>query len=257
MVIIPISDPESIFELGEYTHAKVWDTDARPVLCDEEEVEFPSFLDLENFAADSGLFSDRPTLVPLGRRVPAFSPAILEAFGGPHAGAPVKHTNPDLKPPPDALGFHAPFHFFYRDNGGIYLLLEGIIGLAEFIIDRSGGRVLPREAMQAARMFIYYHEAFHHKTECFATRLELAHRTPFYKTSFVKHYLDTANTDACLEEGLANASALDNSERKVKGKKVKRYTPAALQALQEFVQESPPGYRLGVAIADDFMNVRC
>ena len=55
------------------------------------------------------------------------------------------------------------------------------------IIRRSGNEVGPSQAFETARLFLYYCEAFHHKTECFAIRLELAHRQAFYKTWFEQH----------------------------------------------------------------------
>jgi predicted RNA binding protein YcfA (HicA-like mRNA interferase family) len=99
-------------------------------------------------------------------------------------------------------------------------------------------------------MFLYYHEAFHHKTECFATRMEITHRTPFYKNGFEQFFQRTAGTDQCLEEGLANASALDLTWEGLRSKDIE-------QALVGYVKDSPPGYRKGVEIRGDMASVRC
>jgi hypothetical protein len=53
----------------------------------------------------------------------------------------------------------------------VYLLLEGVLWLASEIVRRAGGPVIRKDAISAARMFLYYREAFHHKTECFAARI--------------------------------------------------------------------------------------
>jgi hypothetical protein len=74
-------------------------------------------------------------------------------------------------PPPDCFAFYLPFHYYHPTWWGVYLLLEGVLWLASEIVRRAGGRVSMKDAVCVARMFLYYHEAFHHKTECFATRI--------------------------------------------------------------------------------------
>lgn len=107
------------------------------------------------------------------------------------------------------------------------------------IIQRSDGKVKADLALVAAKLFLYYHEAFHHQTECFATRWELTHRVPLYKSGFSELYTKTLNTDNCLEEGLANAYALEKVESKIKNSSV-------FEALCYYVLDMPPGYNRGV-----------
>jgi len=152
-------------------------------------------------------------------------------------------------PPPDCLAFYLPFHYYHPTWWGVYLLLEGVLWLAREIVRRAGGQSM-KDAVSAARMFLYYHEAFHHKTECFAARMEITHRKPFYKTGFERLFQKTISTDDCLEEGLANASALDLTWKRLRSKDIE-------QALSGYVKDSPPGYRRGVEIRPDITGVRC
>lgn len=177
-------------------------------------------------------------------------PHIEQLLGGAHSGAPQSYTDPTRMPPPDCLAFYLPFHYYHPNWWGVYLLLDGVIWLAGEIVRRSGGIVSGRQAMQAARLFLYHHEAFHHKTECLSARLELTHRRPFYKTGFERLYQKTLGTNDCLEEGLANASALMDSRKKMR-------SPSVDDALCGYVSDSPPGYDQGARIRKTFLSTRC
>ena len=227
-IIIPIDNPEFDFP-NEQSDASI-------------NKRFPPFADLEDILSD----------YPLGRSdFPEISPIIVDILGGAHAGAPVPYVDPSKMPPPDCLAFYLPFHYYHPKWWGVYILAEGMQWLANEIIGRSHGSVNMRSAQRAARLFLYYHEAFHHKTECFATRLELTHRKPFYKTGFERYYQKTVGTVDCLEEGLANAKALDDTY----GATQKNVTID--KALIGYVNDSPPGYDQGNFIRADYMNIRC
>lgn len=230
LIIIPVDDPEDV---GDF---RVKDFGAS--LADSDEPDHP---DLESFAGD---------LVNSDAALPDLSPLIVEILGGAHSGAPIPYTDRSKMPPPDCLAFYLPFHYYYPTWWGVYLLLEGVVWLAGEIVRRSGCTVSGYQAMQAARLFLYHHEAFHHKTECFATRLELTHRKPFYKTGFERLYQKTFGTVDCLEEGLANASALGDSNKKMRDHAVD-------DALKGYVRDSPPGYDQGLRILGAFHPVRC
>lgn len=179
---------------------------------------------------------------------PPLLPAIAELLGG-HAGAPQSYSNSSFAPPPDCLAFYLPFHYYHPEWWGVYLLYEGVEWLARDIVRRTGGVVTRLQAMQASRLFLYYHEAFHHKTECFATRLELAHRQPLYRIGFEQLYQRTYLTADCLEEALANASALSQSR--------KRHRSGPIDtALEDYVLSSPPGYNRGAAVRRKFVSHR-
>jgi predicted RNA binding protein YcfA (HicA-like mRNA interferase family) len=129
------------------------------------------------------------------------------------------------------------------------LTYEGVLWLAAEIIRRSNNEVNRRQAFEASRLFLYYHEAFHHKTECFATRLELTHRIAFYKNGFEQDFQRTFLTEKCLEEGLANAAGLNETFKKTKN-------PAVDDALAWIVADSPPGYDQGNNIRSIFKRIR-
>src|SRR5690606_7508467 len=147
---------------------------------------------------------------------------------------------PDQYPPPDALAFYLPFHYFFPDLWGIYIIYEGLDALGQFLRLHSGGKLTPERAVLSARLFLYAHEAFHHKTESFATRLEVTHRRALYRRGFEDVYSGTYNTDDCLEEALANAYAYRRVERALKRKGWKR--KAVLAGLESYIRGQPPGY---------------
>jgi len=187
--------------------------------------------DLDQIGADlldEGLLKDWPQT---GVREP-----------GDFGGAPVTHEFGEYDATPDCLAFYLPWHFFYPDWWGVYLRFDGLLYLADGIQTRSNSAVPSRTAIQMARLFLYYHEAFHHLTECYAFRLEATHRHPIYKKTFVARYQKTFGTHDCLEEGLANAHAL----RKCAVAARRIGNSAIIEALREYVTQSPPGYSRGV-----------
>jgi predicted RNA binding protein YcfA (HicA-like mRNA interferase family) len=174
---------------------------------------------------------------------PDLPEVVGQIFSGTHAGAPSPFSDKTKAPSPDSLAFYLPFHYYYPDWWGIYLLFDGVVWLAKQIQIHSAGRISGPFAIQAARLFLYRHEAFHHKTECFATRLETTHRKAFFKAGFERYYQSTLGTDDCLEEALANAYAY--------GEVLKKITafPELEPALADYIKASPPGYRKGVDVA--------
>ena len=57
----------------------------------------------------------------------------LPSIPGGYSGQLVKEWDKDYYPPPDALAFYMPFHFFFPKLWGVYLTIEGTIELALFI----------------------------------------------------------------------------------------------------------------------------
>ena len=72
-------------------------------------------------------------------------------------------------PPPDCHAFYLPFHYFYPIWWGVYLLYEGVLWLAHEIVRRSGNEVSPRQAFEAARLFLYIITKPSITAECFYT----------------------------------------------------------------------------------------
>jgi predicted RNA binding protein YcfA (HicA-like mRNA interferase family) len=204
------------------------------------------------FDPPEGLILDQvgPNYIDLSVQPPILSEEIIQVLGGTHGGGPVLYTDRSKMPPPDCLAFYLPYHYYHPDWWGIYLTFEGVLWLAAEIIRRSGNGVNSRQAFEASRLFLYYHEAFHHKTECFSTRLELTHREAFYKKGFEQYFRQTFLTKDCLEEGLANAAALIETLKKTKNSKID-------DALAGYVDESPPGYDQGNKLRRVFRRMRC
>lgn len=172
-------------------------------------------------------------------------------FQGPNLG------QPNFTLPPDCLAFYLPFHSYYPDWWGVYLIAEGVCDLASklsFLTRHPRG--LSRTLwVAAARHFLYRHESFHHSVECFATRLEVVQRTSLYRTKFDAVYQQTFGTDECVEEALANAYAIQHT---VDATKELPQASQMLTAIDNYVRANPPGYRLGVQFSgrDEFRNER-
>ncbi len=244
LIIVSVDDPESEFEWKDNNDAQVPDN-----LLESPDFPDVSWRDWEQ--AEVGYDN------PVGA-YPNLPSGILDICGGSFAGSLQSHTGSGDVLPPDCLAFYLPFHYFHPDWWGVYLLKEGVDWLAHYLNRNSGGRISLPQAKRAARLFLYFHEAFHHKTECFATRLELTHRKPLYKDAFESYFQSVLGTDECLEEGLANASALIETNKRM-SKKVGRKNVINEQidnALKNYILDSPPGYDQGERIANDFNNIR-
>jgi hypothetical protein len=160
--------------------------------------------------------------------------------------------NQHLDPPTDvdALAWYLPFHYFGLD-WGIYVKESAVFELAARIYaDMRAPRLTPRLVEDLCRMglsILYLHEAFHHKVESFATRLEIAARTPVYRA-----YKDTViksvrGTDAHLEEAVACAEMLTRlGENAYRKGVVKRTHHAAKNFVEDWIPLLDPGYRLGL-----------
>lgn len=192
------------------------------------------------------LASDTVSLTPVSASVATteFVAAGLELsddnlFGG--APRPV-HGGP-IPPPPDALAFYLPFHYFHPEWWGIYLVAEGVEELARFVEKKTGGILRSDEAVRVARLFLYGHEAFHHAVECFATRLEIVNRSPLYRTHFEDVYRAGLRRNASLEEGLASAKGYALVGKKAFGSREKAKTRASLKAIELYLGCLPPAYQ--------------
>ena len=158
---------------------------------------------------------------------------------GPYGGSLQDYdSNASAYPPPDCLAFYLPFHYYYHKWWGIYILYEGLEYLASLIYKWARPRPRQDQAFKAAHIFLYYHEAFHHRTECLGTRFELINRKPHYIGGFQDLFNKTYGTDECLEEALANATAVKEVSKKLKHSGING-------ALAKYIDRMPPGYRRG------------
>jgi hypothetical protein len=114
---------------------------------------------------------------------------------------------PPPKDVPDAYAWYCPIHF-YGPSWGIYIKESAVLELSRGIISylseprRSELEVIASAARMALAM-LYLHEAFHHKTESFAIRLEIVEHARRYVPYYNQVFAKVANTDDHLEEGLA------------------------------------------------------
>lgn len=159
-------------------------------------------------------------------------------------------------PPPDALAFYLPFHFYYPDLWGIYITLEGVGRLMRYLRAHSGfdwgemgWKLSQRKAEASARLFLYYHEAFHHNVESMATRLEITHRQPLYRRGFLNLSRRTFLTSEATEEALANAYAFKKVSQVFKKKGWS--TDVIQSGLRQYINDQPPGYNRGMEFVKD------
>lgn len=167
--------------------------------------------------------------------------------------------DPSLRyqPPPETYAFYMPFHFFYPEAWGIYIRPEGICLLA-VAIQELADQPLPSDLLtRVSRFFLYKHECFHHQIESFATRLEVAHRRRVFIPGPRRLCNLQRGTDAWMEEGLANAFALEESDRALElavksGRASAVQRQCIVKALSAWILAQPPGYRRGVELRGQF-----
>lgn len=157
-------------------------------------------------------------------------------------------------PPPgavEALAWYLPFHY-YGPDWGIYIKEDEVLNFAAYIKMRlGGGPPDPRETQQLCRValsILYLHEAFHHKVESFATRLEISRLSAVYLPYDEQVFRPLLGTDQVLEEALAcfeMHSRLRN-EKSFHGNVHPDIKKAALNFLTDWIPNLPPGYRRGL-----------
>ncbi len=172
---------------------------------------------------------------------------LVTLFGRvPRPGAPITAENDGCPPPPDALAFYLPFHY-YPTWWGIYITVDGLLHLTE-VFSTMGNHTFPRHHYGlAARFFLYAHEFYHYRIESLATRIEVTHRRPVYIDGFERHYRNTLNYSPteCLEEALANGYAYERLQLKLKNDPAFRDHMQAITL--QYIKTSRPPYQRGHA----------
>ena len=187
------------------------------------------------------IVSDIPTrestVAPRGGRQPWTGPALTGqlTFGG----APVPRDPSQQVPPPDALGFYLPFHHFYPDWWGIYIIAEGVSELADWLRTTGEGQLSVATSVGLAYRFIYWHEAFHHQVEAFASRLEVTHRKPVYRLGVRDVGARLVPPDP-TEESLASGFAFQKCDAWLRDTSGER--DVGLKTLYEYIERQPPPY---------------
>jgi predicted RNA binding protein YcfA (HicA-like mRNA interferase family) len=167
-------------------------------------------------------------------------------FGKVFPGSPVSVWPDIYYPPPDALAFYLPFHFYFPVWWGIYLNIEGTISLAQTLYEKCNGKLNFKESLLASQIYLYGHETYHHNVESFAVKLEIAHRIPLYKKGFNEIYLHSKEDTFCGEplpfdeEALADAYAYNKALSVFKKDKSKQSVIGL--ALKEYIANFPPCY---------------
>jgi hypothetical protein len=157
-------------------------------------------------------------------------------------------------PPPDvfdALAWYLPIHNFGY-GWGIYIRESAVLMLAGSVLSRvDPSRRHDSDAIygavRAGLSILYLHEAFHHKVESFAIRLEIVEHTRRYESYFQGVYgrLREAQSDELLEEALACAEIV----RRMRAESVyRRSIPPDIRAsaramLDDWLPTLAPGYR--------------
>jgi predicted RNA binding protein YcfA (HicA-like mRNA interferase family) len=208
----------------------------------------PNLADAEDLQLDEGFFDQGLGPEQIGSGLSETAGALISRIPGGYPGALTVAPKPTPVPPPDCLAFYLPYHYFYPQWWGVYLLLDGVAMLASWIQSearqRGYGSITRRDCWIGARLFLFYHEIYHHNVESFATRLEVTHRQPLYKSGFSAFYAKTAGTSNCIEESLAEA----NAWRKATNPRF--YNKGAVagmkEILAEYIRRSPPGYAEGL-----------
>lgn len=160
----------------------------------------------------------------------------------------------EFLPPPvdiDAHAWYLPIHY-YGPKWGIYVKEEAIELIAGYIFDRLAaptGSVTEAQLLhQAAASTLYLHEAFHHKVESFAIRLEIARRAPVYIPYFENVYCATHGTNLQVEEIVAtNEMYRRLQERTYRERLSADVYDATRKFLRQWIPTLPPSYRLGLS----------
>ena len=169
----------------------------------------------------------------------------------------IKRSGGSQSPPPpisvDALAWYAPIHRFGL-SWGIYIYESSIIDIAGQIGTylKPGVILRPGITQQLSRMalsILYLHEAFHHKIESFATRLEVVKRQKVFLPYQQNVYQKLLGTDELMEEALACAEMYMRLKEKTYRRGISDSVyEATIAMLDAWIPTLPPGYRMAETI---------
>jgi hypothetical protein len=147
----------------------------------------------------------------------------------------------------EAIGTYCPWHAYgesARTPWGIYILLDRFFDTVCDLYTSGEFFPAPKPLLVSVIRFLwwttYRHELFHFHVEVFATRLESALRTPFYRPYVELVRARVVNTPECWEEALAQAVVLES-------RMVKQNAGINSKYMKEYVvpyfRTFPDGYR--------------
>lgn len=156
----------------------------------------------------------------------------------------------------DCDAWYLPIHF-YGPSWAIYIRESAILRVAgdimsELPTSRRHDTEVVAGATRAALSMLYLHEAFHHKVESLAIRLEIIEHRRRYVPYFNDVYALLTGTSDHLEEGLACAEMV----RRLNERTYRRWIPndvhqASKRILRGWIPRLPPGYNRGIELAKD------
>ena len=171
----------------------------------------------------------------------------------------IKRSGGSQSPPPpisvDALAWYAPIHRFGL-SWGIYIYESSIIDIAGQIGTylKPGVILRPGITQQLSRValsILYLHEAFHHKIESFATRLEVVKRQKVFLPYQQNVYQKLLGTDELAEEALACTEMYVRLKERTYRRGISDSVyEATIAMLAEWIPTLPPGYRMAEIILD-------
>jgi hypothetical protein len=139
----------------------------------------------------------------------------------------------------DALAYYAPFHFFRRNQWGIYIRDYGIAFLTARFLGRSALTQSDNWVLRCAYWLLLEHEYFHFQTEIAATHYEML-------TGHLKSYAQLFHDRRAhwLEESMANARAHrmleDREDGELESFRIDQFKGFASNWMKT---EQPHGYR--------------
>ena len=154
----------------------------------------------------------------------------------------------------EPCAWYQPIHYFGY-SWGIYIREECIINqaieIAWFLTPGTQAtKALMASLFRISAAIYFLHEHFHHKVESLGFRLHVTQRRSAYLAYMNIVYKVALNTDAQLEEALANADSYRRIANKPYSNWFGIYKPAVRTFLKWKFSISPPGYRKAVDYLD-------
>lgn len=154
---------------------------------------------------------------------------------------------------PDSLAFYLPFHYS-RDYWGIYVVLEHYVVFCSRLYAQARSRIPGLTAAtvrKAVNGFLYGHEHYHHKVECFSVRLEVVNRIPLYRKPFESLYKQRVSHPDSIEEGLATAAGVLDARERLRSDQLAKTELERI--LVEHIRQLPPEYQEGLKLLDQLV----
>jgi predicted RNA binding protein YcfA (HicA-like mRNA interferase family) len=165
----------------------------------------------------------------------------------------INRSGGSISPPPptsvDALAWYAPIHRFGL-NWGIYIYESSVIDIAARIGSYLPPGIIARPGItqQLARMalsVLYLHEAFHHKIESFAIRVEVVKQQKTFLPYQQNVYEKLLGTDELMEEALACTEMFLRLREQTYRRGISDSVyEATIGMLKDWIPTLPPGYRM-------------